>query len=205
MANHQYPAPTGHNAATSPVTLPASSTASMQPLTPLKTAARAAEVILRAYPQADSKATEASAAELTQFISTLTAKELAWVMDVRSGIKARCKFLPTPADINELIAERTKASEFITPTTGGYRKLSKADEERIEQPPGMVRKQQVLELLGYDPSAPTKRTSMAELVPPSASDIEGLGKALKLKQPAVSDATPQLKALLMQPEEERLK
>lgn len=157
---------------------------------------------MRAYPQADTKATEATAAELTQFISTLTARELAWVMDVRDGIKARCKFLPTPADINELLAEKHKARDFVADTTGGYRKLQPGDE--IEQPPGDVRKAQVLKLLGYDPAAPTKRTNRDELVLPNATDMEALGKTLKLRQPTVSDASPELKALLMQPEEERL-
>lgn len=160
-------------------------------------------MILRAYPQADTKATEATAAELTQFISTLTDRELAWVMDVRDGIKARCKFLPTPADINELLAERHKARDFVAETTGGYRKLQPGDE--IVQPPGDVRKAQVLAALGYDPSVPEHlRHRPRELTPPTAADMEALGQTLKLPQPTVSDASPQLKALLMQPEEERL-
>jgi len=191
----------GHNAPLNPVALPPSSTASMRQS--LARGSRAAEVILRAYPQADARVTEAFAAELTQFISTLTEQELGWVMDTRNGIKAKCKFLPTPADINELIAERRAASEFIRPGTSGYRKLGPDDD--IVQPPGDRRKAQVRELLGYDPAAPTKRTIREELVPPTPDDMVALAATMKIKPPERgSDASPQLKALLLQPEEERL-
>jgi len=160
------------------------------------------EVILRAYPQADLRATEATAAELSQFIATLTARELAWVMDARDGIKARCKFLPTPADVNELVAERHKARDFVQPPRG-YRKLGPHD--NIVQPPGDRRKEQVRELLGYDPAEPTKRTVREELVPPTPGDMVALAAAMKIKPPERgSDASPQLKALLLQPDEERL-
>lgn len=122
-------------------------------------------------------------------------------MDARDGIKARCKFLPTPADINELVSAKHKARDFVQPPRG-YQKLEPGDD--IVQPPGDRRKAQVLELLGYDPAAPMRRVQREELVPPSAEDIAVLGKVAKLQCPAVSDATPQLKELLMQPEEERL-
>ncbi len=147
------------------------------------------------------RATEATAAELTQFISTLTSRELAWVMDARDGIKARCKFLPTPADVNELLAEKHKARDFVQPPRG-YRKLGPDD--NIEQPPGDVRKAQVRALLGYDPAAPMKRTVREELVPPTPEDMEMLARTVKLKPPATAEISPQLRRLLTRPEEERL-
>lgn len=123
-------------------------------------------------------------------------------MDVRDGIKARCKFLPTPADVNELLAERHKATDFVQPPRG-YRRLGPDDD--IIQPPGDRRKEQVRALLGYDPAAPAKRTIREELVPPTPDDMVTLAAAMKIRPPATgSDASPQLKALLMQPNEERL-
>ena len=98
--------------------------------------ATAAESILRAYPQADARTSEATAAELTQFLSTLTEQELAWVMDVRNGIKARCKFVPSPADLNELIADRrAKKDQFEPSSGGGYQRFTPApwteEDERV--------------------------------------------------------------------------
>lgn len=159
-------------------------------------ASLAAESILRAYPSTDARASEAYAKELLQFLATLSEQELEWVMDVRHGIKARCKFLPGPADINELLNEKRAARDAYSPspTTGGYQKLQPGDE--IEQPPGERRKAQVLELLGYDPAAPMKRIVREELTEPTSADIEALKG--KVKVATKSDATPQLKALLAQ-------
>lgn len=99
-------------------------------------ARQAAELILRAYPQADSRATEAATAELIQLLRTLTSEELGWIMDPRTGIKARCKFLPTPADIMELIRERCAARDAVTASEPrGYQKFEPSpwseEDERI--------------------------------------------------------------------------
>lgn len=163
----------------------------------------AVERLLRCYPQADAKASTEFISELTKCLATLTTKELGWVLDPADGVHTRTRFMPTPADVMELVREKRKALEFVAPGTGGYRKLQPGDE--IVQPPGDVRKAQVLAALGYDPSVPEHlRHRPRELTPATAADMEALGKTLKLKQPTVSDASPQLKALLMQPEEERL-
>lgn len=124
------------------------------------------------------------------------------MLDIRHGIKTRCKFLPTPADVAELVAEKHKAREFIRPGTSGYRRLTAAEEDRIERPPGPDRQRQVRELLGYDPLAPEQPVRREALVPPGADDMAALAKTARLKPPAVSDATPELKAKLMNPNEE---
>lgn len=163
-------------------------------------AGRATEVILRAYPQADAKATEATAAELTSFLATLTDEELSWVLDTRSGIKTRCKFLPTPADIAELVRERHEFRRKLEPGNSGYRRFRPGDDDDVEVPDPERRRAQVMALLGYDPQAP-KVPKKRELVPPSTDDIEGLKKLVKLKPPEVSDASPSLKKWLLEQRE----
>ena len=55
-------------------------------------------------------------AGLTETLKALTPQELEWVSDIRDGIQTRCKFLPTPADIFELIREKVAARDKIKAT-----------------------------------------------------------------------------------------
>ena len=111
---------------------------------------------------------------LTETLEALTDQELAWVSDVRDGIQTRCKYLPTPADLFELIREKKARAEQFKPIPP--RNVLKPDPVPADTD-FEARKKQVLRQLGYNPQAkstPVKR----HLVPPTADDLAGLKSSL---------------------------
>lgn len=115
----------------------------------LKAARDAYRVIMRGRPEYGQESPEYTAGFI-ETLSHLTPEELAWVTDPRDGVHTRCKFLPTPADVFELIREKQAIREKINPRTSWQRLTPDAEIEDYE-PDVERRKRIVKEALGYDP------------------------------------------------------
>lgn len=117
----------------------------------------------------------------------LDAEDLAFLAHPLHGLASRCKYLPTIADVTEMLAERKARAEQFTIPKSHWNKFEYDAPEEIDYD---RRRRVVRELLGYDPNdrgKPVKR----EMTPPSAEEVRNL----QLKTPA-APATPQLMALL---------
>jgi len=116
---------------------------------------------------------------LTETLEVLTDEELAWITDPREGLATRCKYLPTPADVFELIREKRAWRDRINPTTS-WQRLTPDDTPDGWEPDGERRKRTVRDTLGYDPSdrarhhqpKPMTDQQIAEL--PSKSKYRGI-------------------------------
>lgn len=162
-------------------------------------AAQAFRKIMGARPDFGKGEPPEYAVGLTEALAHLSPQELAWVLDPREGINARCKFLPTVADVMALVRDRQeKQDQFRSRGTSGYKLLRDEPGPWDEETPDR-RKAAVSKLWPKEEVRPTRRQ---DLVPPSTDDLEGLKTGTKLKPPSKSDATPQLKKLLRMQEEE---
>lgn len=188
-------------------------------------ATRAAESILRGYPQSDQRANMEFMTELTKLMATLTSEELGWIMDPREGIKARCKFLPTPADIMELIREKCAARDAVTASEPrGYEKFEPSPwtEEDVRRYnvrqkarpfPALYAKleevnaQDLLDGQTFDVLYSASRelavsgldaamSVLRRTMAASREDLERKLADMKLSGPPKSDLTPQLRKLL---------
>lgn len=191
----------------------------------LAEASRAAEVILRAYPQADARATEDFVAELTKLLASLSPEELGWVMDLREGVRARCKFLPTPADIMEVVREKAAArASVMASEPKGYQRIEPSawtedDRRRYLQPrryrpfPKLFDRleadgdealllNQTFDALMYASrelaihGPDAAKAALRRNQPPSLEALNARLEEVKAAMPSVSDASPRLKAWL---------
>lgn len=149
----------------------------------------AAKRILSAYPDY-GKAPPEYIINFAEALSYLTESEIEVVLDIRSGVVSRCQFLPTIADVHELLREHEKGQAQFARTDSGYTRFGQDfgpwdDETDYERKRRVVR-----EALGYNPGE-KGRIEKRELVPPTAEDL----KNLKLKTPA-APASKYLIALL---------
>jgi hypothetical protein len=162
--------------------------ASMKPsIQQIKAATNTMEVLLKGKPASDREDGK-YLAEMIEAISYCTPEEHGWLTHPRQGLHTRLKFLPTPADVFEFIREQQAKRDQVKAThpsdKGPYAYFRKTD---VPQPPPTARRQQVASLLGYDPDAKRapKRTRNADLMPPTADDIETALNASKIPpQPA---------------------
>lgn len=83
-------------------------------------------------------------------LSHYTDQELAWLADPREGLGARCKYLPTPADVYDLVRERRVAMEKINPPTS-WKRLEPEHGPWEAETDYSRKKSVVSELLGYNP------------------------------------------------------
>lgn len=168
--------------------LPSSASLRLSPEQELA-AAETLAAILKGRPETERES-PAYVRDMVEVLSELSPEEHGWLRDTREGLATRCKFLPTPADVFELIRERKAKAEQFKPAHTNYRRLN-------DEPPGAwdletdyERKRRVVrELLGYNPgeqSAPKR-----ELTLPTEDEV----RSMKLKTPA-APITPQLRALL---------
>jgi hypothetical protein len=124
--------------------------------------------IIGAYPDS-GRATPEYIASMVEAIANLTSEEIDEVMDPRTGIVARSKFLPTIAEVHEIFrekkamedAERAKEeaarNRFVYKDGVSWNRLERDDEVPDPRPPAAVRAKQVRDLLGYDPLDPKAR------------------------------------------------
>lgn len=73
-------------------------------------ATAAVKTILRGRPEISSENPDYLVG-ITETLSYLTPEELGWITDPRDGIATRCRFLPTPADVFDLIREKREIKE----------------------------------------------------------------------------------------------
>lgn len=128
---------------------------------------------------------------LTETLEALTDEELEWVSDVRNGIQTRCKFLPTPADLFDLIREKAAARDKCKPAFTTWRNFDKETGPWDEETDYERKQSVVTELLGYNPEAknhPIKR----KLTPATTDDLA----SLKSKLPPPGPATRELLNLI---------
>jgi hypothetical protein len=117
---------------------------------------------------------------LTETLSYLTDEEIGWLTDPREGLHTRCKFLPTAADVFELLRERKAKKEQFKPAHTHYKVLKPDDTGPWPETEAERRASVVQQYLGYNPK--TKGTQLEKkrtLEPATADDI----KNLKLKTP----------------------
>jgi hypothetical protein len=145
------------------------------------------EVLLKGKPASDREDGK-YLAEMIEAISYCTPEEHGWLTHPRQGLHTRLKFLPTPADVFEFIREQQAKRDQVKAThpsdKGPYAYFRKTD---VPQPPPTTRRQQVANLLGYDPDTKgaLKPTRNADLTPPTADDLDTVAKASKIPpQPA---------------------
>jgi hypothetical protein len=119
------------------------------------------------------------AAGFTETLSHLTDEELAWVCDPREGVQTRCKFLPTPADVFEVIRDRRARLEAVRIPKSSWPDLVPDRDEPLTVSEVDRRKAHVLKVLGYNPARPSERVK-PPLTEATAEDLA----ALKLKTPA---------------------
>lgn len=153
-------------------------------------AAETLAAILKGRPETDRESPH-YVRDMVEVLSELTPEEHGWLRDTREGLAARCKFLPTPADVFEFIRERKAKAEQFKPAhnTWGYFEPDPPDAPWRRETDYDRKRRVVGELLGYDPS--NRKPEKRDLSEPTADDI----KNLKLKTPP-APVTPQLKALL---------
>lgn len=138
---------------------------------------RAAKKILASYPDY-GKAPPEYVVNLAESLSYLKADDLAVVLDPLNGVAARCKFLPTFADICAVLQDHKNRQEQFQPTPTQYKRLE-VERGPWDQETDFKRKRRVVqECLGYNPDArgaPAKR----EFTAPSPDEV----RALNLKIP----------------------
>ena len=128
---------------------------------------------------------------LTEFVAGLTEIEKSIVFDWKNGVTARTKFLPTIADMTEVINEFTAKRKQFEPAHTAYRRFEPEAPLPPEETDLERRKRVVQELLGYNPQAkdtPVKRV----LVPPTAEDLANL----KSKLPPPGPPTRELREVI---------
>lgn len=123
----------------------------------------------------------------TETLSYLTDEELGWLTDPREGLATRCKFLPTPADVFELIRERKAARDAVRPAPTTYRRLADEKGPWDEETDYERKKRVVKELLGYSPGEQMQARPKVLETPP-----EGFTVQLKTPAAPVSDALKDL-------------
>jgi hypothetical protein len=117
----------------------------------IKAGRDAAQKIFQSYPDY-GRLTDEFVQSFIKAMTVLNGEELALVLNPRTGIVARCKFMPTIAEVHELLREeRAKADQFKSHPTSGYSKLPTADDEPDPRPSAAARAKQVRDLLGYNP------------------------------------------------------
>lgn len=151
-------------------------------------AAETLAAILKGRPETERES-PAYVRDMVEVLSELSPEEHGWLRDTREGLAARCKFLPTPADVFELLRDRKAKAEQFKPAHTAYRRLNDEPPGAWDEETDYERKRRVVrELLGYSPGeSPPKR----ELTMPTDDEVKGL----KLKTPP-GPITPQLRALL---------
>lgn len=98
---------------------------------------------------------------VTEFMAGLSPEEQSQITDLKTGIPARCKFLPTIADMAEILNERRSALEQFRPAHTVYRKLG-PDHGPWDQETDFERKKRVVrECLGYNPGDSIGKTKPA--------------------------------------------
>lgn len=97
-----------------------------------------------------------------------------------NGVAARCKFLPTFADISAVLVEHRAQQEKFKPAHTQYKRLE-PDAGPWDQETDYERKARVVkELLGYNPSPKARQMEAKRtFVPPTEEDL----KNLRLKTP----------------------
>jgi hypothetical protein len=132
---------------------------------------------------------------MIEVLTHITPREHDWLRDPREGLAARCKFLPTPADVFELIRER----EARTPKATLPRNVllpDKFDPDADWNKPGEHKRRVVREYLGYNPGEPAPPKPPP--IMPDADEVKAIGKSLKT--PALP-ASRELRAMLGMPTE----
>ncbi len=148
-----------------------------------------AKRILASYPDY-GKAPPEYVVGFAETLSHMTDEEIGWINDPREGLVTRCKYLPTPADVFDLIRERkAKAEQFIPPHTT-YKRLAE-ETGPWDQTPAERKAQVVRELLGYNPGPTSTVPVVRTFSEPTAEDLANL----KLKT-ASAPPTQQLIDLL---------
>lgn len=128
---------------------------------------------------------------LTDTLEALTDEELAWVSDPREGVHTVCKFLPTPADVFDLIRKRREAADKFK-AFGKPKNLLQPDHDPVLSKDEIGRRKRiVMNTLGYNPAAPAVQEKR-KLVPPTIDDLA----SMSIKTPA-GPISPQLIALLV--------
>lgn len=137
-------------------------------------ARKAAKKILTSYPDY-GKAPPEYGVNLTEFMSHLSEAEVAAVMDPKSGITTRTTFLPTIAEIQQLLKERDYRPAHTT-----YKRLTEERGPWDEETDWERKARVVQELLGYNPMERKVNAQPRSFEPPTEEDL----KNLKLKSPA---------------------
>lgn len=134
------------------------------------------ELLLKGRPDSDRE-DERYLSGMIEMLSYLTDEEMAWTTDPREGVHTRCKFLPTPADVHELIREKRARLDAVRlpkstwktfePDFDSDKPLPESERER--------RAKVVFQALGYNPVERRKdKTFKRELTEPTAEDIANL-------------------------------
>ena len=115
----------------------------------------------------------------TETLTHLTDEEMGWITDPREGLATRCKYLPTPADVFELIRERRAARDRINPHTT-WNKLEPISGPWDAETDFERKKHIVRELLGYDPGNRNDKPKRV-FAKPTQTDFEALRSQAKVK------------------------
>lgn len=136
----------------------------------MKLAIAAAEKLLTSYPDY-GKSTDTYIAAICEAIAELPDDIVAAVLDLRTGIRARCAFLPTIADIMKFAEEYTARRDQFKPLPrAGIYTLLNAPAERDPTPEERERALAHWEEVRTEMQPPDNRLKM----PPNLSDDEAL-------------------------------
>jgi hypothetical protein len=172
----------------------------------MKGAKEMAKRILSNYPDY-GKASPEYLLAFAEYLAGLSFGELEIVINPRTGVAARCKFLPSIADIvdclkaeaDRLEEERNRKNQFKSAHTT-YRRFDFDNDPPM--PPPETRKEQVMRELGYDPEDNRgKYKPSAEEVAAATAAVERMDEAVAQGKPPPLKTPPRpaskyLKALL---------
>lgn len=152
-----------------------------------------AQKILSAYPDY-GKAPDGYLLSVTEFIAYQIPEVQEALAHPLTGIAAKCKYLPTIADLKQFIEDRAKR---LNTRATGYRYFKRGEGDPLDIPDADRRKAVVVDTLGYDPSKP--RDEKRRPLEPAIRDAiaEDRYSLSHLKTPS-RPASPELKALLIE-------
>ena len=137
-------------------------------------ARRAAKKILSGYPDF-GKASPEYVVNLAESLSYLSEAELAIVLHPVTGVAARCKFLPTFADIMAVLNEHRTKQEQFQPAHTQYKRLAEETGPWDKETDFERKARVVKELLGYNPSPAAEALEPKRvLTAPTAEDMANL-------------------------------
>jgi hypothetical protein len=133
---------------------------------------------------------------ITEYLAALTDAERAALAHPVEGIAARCKYLPTIADMAGLLRERREKADAVRATRAPSSQYFSSSDWVHHLSPD-ARKRQVVETLGYDPADFHAKQAAALKIDRQTVEKAAAGQfTLADLKTQAAPVSPQLRALL---------